>query len=512
MNLRLLMLDDNAEDRFAFSRELRKIGAGVTVVEVQDETEFKAELDRGVPDAVVVDAAFPRYSGLDALQEIRLRGLDCPLILLTGSLDDEGQAEWLEKGFDRAIQKDRPAQLRSAVKRECLRREIERKRKEEDAKREMEALRDNRLEILGHLSVGITHDMNGVLQVFMMGTESLRDTKLEESQRNRVLDAMSTACARGTQMVKQLLEFGRGSNGAKQKPLAPDFILGEVSQIMRSGAFPNIQSSMLVYPGTPKALADPTQIHQVLLNLVTNARDALGSAGGEINFTAQLAHVDGRDFIRFSVRDNGPGIPEDVLPRIFTPFFTTKPRGQGTGFGLSIVKSIVTAHRGWVDVETGPSGTTFHIYLPVATEQTEHPKVQSKERFDGAGRTIVIADDEDFIRGVVAMLLEDAGYTVLQACNGLEAIGHFRSGKKIDLLLTDVVMSIMDGPALLAALRAQGIEVRVILFTGYDCGAVQDLAADGMLQKPFNREQLLRTIQRVLALDAPTAQAQPAAL
>lgn len=496
MKLRVLVLENDPDDAFFVQRELRDVA---TVDVALNGAMFRKMLEEewGV---ILVDLGLPDITGADAIRLAKSKHPATPVIIVTGSVGpaeadaacEYGASRFFIKqvdglpGLARAVAQAHEASLQAA--------ELELLK--------AQAIKDQRLEILGHLSTGITHDFNGVLQVCMMGTESLRDKVSAENQ--RILDAMMAACKRGGQMVAQLLAFARGSNGADPKAVAPEFIFGEIGQIMRSapGAFPNIRFHFNVEPGTPKILCDATQIHQICMNLATNSRDAMGEKGGDIHFSAQKVTLNNEslqgDFVLLSVRDNGPGIPEEILHKIWSPFFTTKPRGKGTGMGLAIVKAIITAHGGDIDVKTGTAGTIFYLYLPVAPE-SDTTLVKRIEVLDGAGELIVVADDEEFIRSVVSMFLRDAGYRVLEACNGAEAINHFRSGQKIDLLLSDCMMPAIDGPVLVRAIREQGYGVKTIFFTGYDAQVPRDPEPNATVQKPIERAVLLQTVKDVLA-------------
>src|SRR5438045_3387110 len=237
-------------------------------------------------------------------------------------------------------------------------------------------------------------------------------------------------------MVKQLTTFIRGSNGGVFKSVAPEFLLTEVGSMMRSGFPKNITVTIRTLPGTSKVRCDATQIRQVLLKLCANARDALPN-GGEIHLTAQNARFIDGDFVCIEVRDNGPGIPEEIVDKIWSPFFTTKNVNEGTGLGLTMSKSITLNHGGDIVVQTCQEGTSFRVYLPVAKEETRVETLHRIEEFDGAGKTVLVVEDEAAMRVVLQLHLSDANYKAIIAGSAFEALRYFHSNEPSHALLRD---------------------------------------------------------------------------
>jgi two-component system cell cycle sensor histidine kinase/response regulator CckA len=259
---------------------------------------------------------------------------------------------------------------------------------------------------------------------------------------------------------------------------------------------------------------DPTQLHQVLLNLCLNARDALPEEG-VLSLTAENFEVDGPyasmmpglragPHVLISVSDTGTGIPQHIIDRIFDPFFTTKEVGKGTGLGLSTVLGIVRTHGGVINVCSDPRGTKFSILLPSSINvfQADEPKVEAAPP-TGHGETILIVDDEAAIREVTAAALTESGYHVLAAHDGPAALAFFvQQSKEIDVVLTDVVMPVMSGLALVRTLRTLNDKVNIIICSSRDADHIPSeltkLGRQEYLAKPYTRDALLRTVDRVL--------------
>jgi two-component system cell cycle sensor histidine kinase/response regulator CckA len=257
-------------------------------------------------------------------------------------------------------------------------------------------------------------------------------------------------------------------------------------------------------------------LDQVLMNLAVNARDAMPKGGrllletSEKTVDEELArlHPDaspGR-FACLSVTDTGTGIPPEVLPRIFEPFFTTKEQGKGTGLGLATVFGIVKQHHGWIKVDTAAGrGTTFHVFLPaIRTAAAEPDRATARPRPMGGIETILLAEDEEAVRTIAVAVLERAGYRVLEAANGVEALHFWKEHRHdIALLLTDMVMPAgLGGRELAQRLQAEKPELKIIFFSGYSAelaGKELDLRhGENFLQKPFGPDHLLETVRRCL--------------
>src|SRR6266498_3330940 len=382
-------------------------------------------------------------------------------------------------------------------------------------KKEMEAqlLRSQRMENLGALAGGIAHGLNNVLGPILFMGHLLRD-KLPGPEDRKILDTATASAQRGAEMVKQILSFARGVSG-EPVLLQVNHLVSELVRLAED-TFPR---SIHIKIGTAQELrpimGDATQLHQVLLNLCVNARDAMPE-GGTLTIEAENIVLKEKrtpmqelplcgPFVVLSVSDTGSGIPPDLLDKMFEPFFTTKETGKGTGLGLSTVRSIVRNHGGFLEVfsQVG-SGTTFKIYLP-ASGATETEAAQSKRPAlpVGQGNLILLVEDELALREITKELLESFNYRVLTAADGAEAVTLYRRRKgRINVVLTDLMMPIMDGPALIRALRQLDPEAKVIAVSGLASQArlaeVDNLNLQAFLTKPYTTEELLGTLRQAL--------------
>jgi PAS domain S-box-containing protein len=398
-----------------------------------------------------------------------------------------------------------------------------------DRKRlEQQYLRAQRLESIGALASGIAHDLNNVLAPILMSVEMLKDS-LSGLEDRAMLDMLKTSAHRGAGIVRQLLVFARGSETHRTR-LKTSYLVREISKIAAETFPRSIRFRSKLAPDLLDLNADSTQVHQVLLNLCVNARDAMPN-GGQLTLSADNAIIDemyvrmnpdaiAGDFVRLSVADTGVGIPAEVLDKIFEPFFTTKPQGQGTGLGLATVQSIVRNHGGFLEVSSRlREGTEFHIYLPALPPDASEPVAPPTETSlpKGHGETILVVDDEDPIRNAATSILAKHGYRPLPAIDGAEALTLFaRNQDTVKGAIIDMMMPLMDGPTTITALRRIMPNLPVVAMSGLPD---QERAARGatethlrFLQKPFTAEILLQTLQEVLHQDSPTPSPPTAAV
>lgn len=380
-------------------------------------------------------------------------------------------------------------------------------------------LRSQRMENLGLLAAGIAHDFNNILAPILMVAQLLHSDDSPESRR-RLLGTLEQSAERGAALVKQILGFthggGEGPCDVQLRHIARDIVA------MIEETFPkNIRLSHRVPADLWTIRGNPTHVHQVLLNLCVNARDAMRH-GGELRLVianrtldsaAAAALPDGRpgSFVVVEVSDTGAGIPPDVLPRIWEPFFTTKAEGKGTGLGLSTVRGILRNYQGFVDVESAPGhGTSFRLYFPAETHApaSESPVDRSPESFRGAGELVLVIDDEPGVRDLVQAVLVRHGYEVVVARDGVEAMNilRLRPSHRPQAVVTDVAMPRLGGAALLPLLRQQLPDAKIIVMSGLDSSAPPGdpaQAGDAFLLKPFKPDALLETLHRLLRAPAP---------
>jgi PAS domain S-box-containing protein len=382
----------------------------------------------------------------------------------------------------------------------------------EQKKIEEQFLRAQRLESIGTLASGVAHDLNNILLPIMMAAPILRE-EIDPAERDKFLDIVETSAQRGANIIKQVLTFARGADG-DHVLLQPIYLLEEIATIAGQ-TFPKSIALRTSYDEHIRSLeADPTQLHQVLLNLCINARDAMPN-GGKLCLGAENFDVDEHyasmtpgatagPHVILDVTDTGSGIPKDVIDKIFNPFFTTKSIGEGTGLGLSTVAGIVKSHGGFIKLDSKPGHTSFKIFLP-AKETLDTASALPAESIvpRGDGQTILVVDDEPSIREVAQLILESHGYTVLVAEDGPEALALFaQQAAKVAAVVTDLAMPLMNGLMLVRALRRIEPRLKIIISTGRNDDSQERqmaiLKVDGYLMKPFTTRNLLLKLNHVL--------------
>jgi PAS domain S-box-containing protein len=379
----------------------------------------------------------------------------------------------------------------------------------EKKKMEAQFLRAQRMESVGTLAGGIAHDLNNVLSPVLMALQLLR-TKLRDDEGQALLSVLQTNVKRGSDMVRQVLSFARGIEGERIR-IQPSHLLKELAKVMRETLPKNIAVRIDIGDGLWAVSADATQFYQVLMNLCVNARDAMPD-GGTLSIRAENAtldelysstHIEATpgNFVLVTISDTGVGIPAEIIDKIYEPFFTTKEFGKGTGLGLSTAIGIIKSHGGFINVysEVG-KGTEFRIYLPaVGPGTTEASQVDTRELPVGHGETILVVDDEAAIREIARATLDAFGYKVLTAGDGTEALALYAQDKdKIKVVVMDMVMPFLDGPATIRALQRLDPRVRIVATSGLPAEAkgLDAFRANvrSFLHKPYTAEKLLITL------------------
>lgn len=385
---------------------------------------------------------------------------------------------------------------------------------------ELQVARTQRLESIGLLAGGIAHDLNNVLSPILMAMDIFKLRYPSAEDRDR-FEMVRKSAERGASIVRQVLTFARGLDGERMR-ICPSHLIKEVRQLLCETLPRNIEIPLEIEGALPMIIGDPTQIHQVLLNLGVNARDAMRGTGGVLTFGARRVAVgEGRgtdsglrvpsgDYVEISIRDTGCGIAPEVMERMFEPFFTTKPRGEGTGLGLSTVLGIVRGHGGGLDVTSRPGqGTVFTVLLPVApSEHPERAQAASQERLAGRGRAVLVVDDEEPVRSVISMTLEASGFVSVTAPDGVRALELFEKDASILFaVILDRVMPRLGGEEVARRIKAVRPELPIILTSGLlsEPSEAEDREGesyrelgDVVLQKPFSQAELLGALRDVL--------------
>ena len=375
-------------------------------------------------------------------------------------------------------------------------------------------LRAQRMESIGTLASGVAHDLNNILAPIVMGVAILRANHQSEEDKE-LLDLLEGNTQRGIAIIKQLLTFARGAQG-ERVPVVPKHLIHEILGIARETFPKSIRVTGQIDGDLRMVSGDPTQIHQVLMNLCVNARDVMPSGGElvlrarnvEIKAPATTTNPEAKPgpYVLVEVSDSGWGIEPEVLPRIFDPFFTTKEPGKGTGLGLSTALGIVKSYGGFLQVESKVGhGTTFQVYLPaIHQEKSGESRLDTPRRVaEGKGQLILIVDDEASIRETTANTLQRHGYEVITAADGANGlIQFFEHQDRIRLVLTDLLMPVMDGRALILALRQTRPRLPIIVHSGMAEGTqIDDLRTQGIaafLDKPYPTKALLEAMEAAL--------------
>ena len=381
-------------------------------------------------------------------------------------------------------------------------------------KLEAQFLRAQRMEGLGMLASGIAHDLNNILTPILLAVPMIREGSVDAKEIPKMLDMIRVNAQRGADIIKQLLTFGRGAAG-QQIVVQPRHVVKDMVKMAQETFPKNILVNLQVADDLWTVIGDPTQLHQVLLNLSLNARDAM-PGGGMLTMAAENIVLDddyatqnleakAGSYVLLNVSDTGVGIAPEIIDKIFDPFFTTKDVGKGTGLGLSTVLGIVKGHGGFVKIYSEPGrGSTVAVYLPAIPEGVEPGAAPKADALPcGQGELILVVDDERPILELTRKILERHGYQALTANDGTEALSLFAQWQgKIRVVLTDVSMPVMDGVALVRVLRKMEPELNVIAASGRGSGGkasdLKTLGINKFLTKPYAAEKLMMALQELL--------------
>jgi len=507
--MKILHLEDSPHDaeltRLVFQDEWPECSLEV----VSTREDFLAALQKTSPDLILSDFKLASFNGLEALQLAREHRPDVPFIFFSGTIGEDRAVEALKSGANDYVIKDRPKRLIPAIMRALDEARVRRERKAA----EEQLLRVQRLENIGMLASGIAHDFNNVLAPVLMAVPLLRE-RLPEAADQRILSTIEKSVERGAGLVRQILGFAHGVTGEAHL-IQPKHVLRDLLGVMHQ-TFPrslNIEEHL--EPELWPLKINPTQFHQIFLNLCVNARDAM-PGGGTLRIHASNVLLDDVNasslpgakpgpYLRVDVSDTGSGIAPEVLQRIWEPFFTTKESGRGTGLGLSTVRSIVENFKGVITLHTRVGqGTTFQVYLPASPGTDLTSKLSDASAAPrGHGELILVVDDDDSVRDVTTAMLSRQGYRVLAASNGTEAVALFAPRSlEVRLIITDLGMPELDGYALTKIATSLNPAIHVLAISGM-VDSRERLEKQHInvrfLAKPFTSAALLSTVHDLLS-------------
>ena len=379
----------------------------------------------------------------------------------------------------------------------------------ETRKLESKFLRSQRLESIGTLASGVAHDLNNILSPIMMAVGFLRQNAKPGD--HKMLGIIEDSATRGAGIVKQVLSFARGVEGDRVM-LQPKHLAVEMTKVMQQTFPKNIDIQTHFPSDLWMVCGDSTQIHQILLNLCVNARDAMGEKGGVLRIAIENTEVDTQlakrhpdaltgPHVCFTVSDSGSGMSPEVMAKIFNPFFTTKEQGKGTGLGLSTVFDIVKSHKGFITIDsTIGVGTTFKVFIPADREaKAEHSNPVSMEALRGNGELVLVVDDEAPVREAVVGTLEAHNYRCYTAEDGTDALALYFERREIEFVVTDLHMGMMDGITLTRSLQKLNPNAKIVISSGHlEKHKRDELAALGvkhMLEKPYTADKLLKALK-----------------
>ncbi|MCK5134073.1 MAG: response regulator [Candidatus Sabulitectum sp.] len=369
-----------------------------------------------------------------------------------------------------------------------------------------------KMEAIGTLAGGIAHDFNNILSPIMAYTEMALSDLPRGSKSSEDLIQVLRAAERARDLIAHILVFSRQTEG-ERKPIDLAAIVREVLKLLQAALPSTIDIKQNITSGKSVINCDPTEMHQILINLCTNAEYAMPQGGvlevsvDSVDLSEKYCNgfedIPSGSYARLTVRDNGCGVHKKNLEHIFDPFFTTKDPGEGTGMGLSVVHGIIKNHGGYITVHSEPGvGTVFTVYIPVA-ESVVEALPEKIEPVPGGTESILIVDDEEVLVEMTADILKRTGYRVTKRTSSVEALELFRAGPdEYDLVITDLTMPVMTGDKLVAELLLINPDIPIILCTGFvntvSPEAAAALGVSKMMKKPVAGDQLKRTVRQVL--------------
>ena len=513
--LRVLHLESNRHVSDRIKTMLTDGGIPCVIRRIESRAAFTSALTEGQVDLILAEFSLPWLDGPSALEVVRTVASDVPVIFVSATLQGKQSIEQLYRGATDCIPQNELDRLVPSVQR-VLRLQQERaaRARAESALVESEAQfrQLQKLEAVGRLAGGLAHDFNNLLTV-IMGQSQVLLSEMDEHDplRNRV-EELHKAGDRARLLIRQLLTFSR-KQPSEAKVLSLNTVLVEFEPMLGRLIGEDIQLTLRPSVDDLKVKTDPAWLEQVVMNLVVNAKDAMPE-GGKLTIEttgvdlehAPLYHINPMApgaYVRLSVTDSGCGMTREVQSHIFEPFFTTKEEGKGTGLGLSTVFGIVTQSGGGLDVTSKiGEGTRFDVYLPrveneVMVPADENPAMPSR----GGHETILLVEDDEDVRVLIRDELRKRGYRIVEARNGVEAcLVATPYMKKLQMVLTDIVMPGMSGVELARNLRLIKPELSVLLISGYmdDVGVSAREPSWAYMQKPFTPEAVADKVREVL--------------
>jgi len=512
--LHILHLEDDPGDAALIQSALETEGILCAITCVHTRAAFVAALEQGGTDLILSDFALPGFDGISAIEIVRVGWPDVPVILVSGTLGEEQAIDSLKSGATDYVLKERLARLAPAVRRAMQ----EIAARADRQRLEAQIIEAQKMEVIGQLAGGVAHDFNNILAVIMGYSDLLMQELAAETPLRKYTEEIRHAAERAAALTRQLLVFSRRQT-VQAVVLDLNQVVSDTDKMLRRLIDENIELTIVQGPDLGNIRADAGYVGQVLMNLVVNARDALPQGGlitvetRNLTLAAENAGTSAGDYVMLVVSDSGPGMTPEVKARLFEAFFTTKPKGKGTGLGLATCQTIVKQCDGHIDVESEPGlGSTFKVYFPRVAQPVD-PKSELLQHgpLPRGTETLLLVEDEPAVRHLACKVLTAQGYTVLQADNGQDGLNLAREhrGPPIALVVTDVIMPLMGGKVMAEWLQTTYPELKILFTSGYTDDA---LAETGVLEpdvaflpKPYSPAVLVRKVRAMLDGETDTS-------
>ena len=496
--VRILLVEDSPEDAELLSDQLLEAGLQASFERVDNEVEMRRVLADWAPDIVLSDLSMPGFSGYQALQILREVHPRVPFIFVSGTMGEETAVEALHKGANDYIIKHQPARLPSAAARAIreARSDVERQRVED------ELMRAQRLESLALLAAGLSHDLRNILQPLLIVPDLIRD-RSEDPKIIRLADVIAECGRRGHEMVESMLSFVRGSRQPSER-IVLQRLFQAVGMLLKSSLPRNVELHLEVADDRMAIEANYTELQQVLLNLALNAIQAMPE-GGRLTLVAERGDGDAGGQVRIRVSDEGLGMDQATLDRLFSPFFTTK--ANGTGLGLVSCHRIIDSIGGQIKVNSVlGEGTCFDLLLPLhettdADDDEGLPLVRP-----GRGERLLVVDDEATRLSLLGNALSSQGYRMRLASDGAVAMRHLQEAGLPDVVLVDSGIPLLSASQLLAEMQAMGYRGPAIVLEDSHAPVFADGQAPAgisvhVLPKPLEMQRVFRAVADALGVD-----------
>ena len=517
LDLHVLCVDDSEDDTLLLIRALKSGGYNPIHQRVDTASDMEDALKKEDWDIILADYSMPQFSAPDALNVLKKYNPDIPFIIVSGAIGEEIAVSALREGARDFINKDNLTRLIPAIQRELRETETRRQRAKAEAEKkniEEQLFQAQKMEAIGRLTGGVAHDFNNLLTVINGYSELILSNMSKDDVNFEQMQLIRQAGRRAENLTRQLLAFSRKQT---LKPVILDLneLLFNMEKMLHRLIGEDIDLIVAYADNLKYVKADPSQLEQVILNLVINSRDSM-IKGGRIVVETENIYLDkpiddeknGQTGLHviLSISDTGIGMDESIKAKIFEPFFTTKEKGKGTGLGLSTVYGIVKQSGGSITVDSEPyKGSIFRVYLKAVEDEDVKPYIDHHKTSDQliGEETILIVEDENAVLDLMMKVLNQHGYKVLQSFSAEDAltmVSHM--DEPIHILLTDVVLPGMNGRELAEKVLQIKPDIRIVYMSGH---TDQVIGNEGILdedtdyiQKPFSPFYLLKKVREVL--------------